>query len=288
MSEYTTIPKLCGSQNFTIWEIRMKALLVKQNFSSIINTDDVSTDVNDRALAEIHLFLQDGPLLQIRNETRAHAAWKALRSLYNPQGFSSEFLLLKEFFAAKLQNYNSMEEYLNKIRQLNDDLSAKNIVLPKQVIVAWVLNNLTDDFEMIVSTITQSLRTDITSYTFDQLFSNLLDESKRLSSLNTSHDNVLLTSTRGKQKQRYHSVPNNKYKIQKGKYCQRCKRNNHSTAECFFLKKNKQLHKQVQENKTSPIEEVDNLLITHENNTDQLIDFNSMDLDLDLGQDQTL
>lgn len=170
MSEYTTIPKLCGSQNFTIWEIRMKALLVKQNFSSIINTDDVSTDVNDRALAEIHLFLQDGPLLQIRNETRAHAAWKALRSLYNPQGFSSEFLLLKEFFAAKLQNYNSMEEYLNKIRQLNDDLSAKNIVLPKQVIVAWVLNNLTDDFEMIVSTITQSLRTDITSYTFDQLF----------------------------------------------------------------------------------------------------------------------
>ena len=67
----------------------------------VITTDDVSLDVNDRALAEIHTYLNDGPLLQIRNIDRAHVAWKALHSLYNPQGFSSEFLISKEFFCSQ-------------------------------------------------------------------------------------------------------------------------------------------------------------------------------------------
>ncbi|RKF81090.1 Retrovirus-related Pol polyprotein from transposon TNT 1-94 [Golovinomyces cichoracearum] len=260
MSESTSIPKLCGSENFTIWEIRMKAMLVKLNFSSIISTDDVTTDL--------------------------------LRDLYNPQGFSSEFLILKEFFTARQQNFNSMEEYLNKIRQLSDDLSAKNIILPKQVIIAWVLNNLSDDFEMIVSSITQSLRTDMSSYNIDQLFANLLDESKRLSSLKSSHDTVMLASTGGKKYQRYNNVSNNQNKIQKGKYCQKCKKRNHNTSECFFLKRRKQhqiqseAQSQAQCDKSSLNGQEDNLLVSMENEANNLIDFNNMDFDLDLDQNQ--
>ncbi|RKF80675.1 hypothetical protein GcC1_034029 [Golovinomyces cichoracearum] len=99
-----------------------------------------------------------------------------------------------------------MEEYLTKIRQLYDDLSAKNIILLKQVIFAWVLHNLSDDFEMIVSSITQSPRTDMPSYDIDQLFADLLEESKRLTSLNKSYDTALLTSTGGKKNQRHHKA----------------------------------------------------------------------------------
>ena len=72
-----------------------------------------------------------------------------------------------------------MEEYLNKIKQLSDQLKAKNLELPKQVIIAWVLNNLTDNYDGLVSNITQSLRTNIESYSIESLFSNLLNESKR-------------------------------------------------------------------------------------------------------------
>ena len=41
-----------------------------------------------------------------------------------------------------------MEEYLNKVKQLTDQLKAKRIELPSQVIVAWVLNNLTSPYEL--------------------------------------------------------------------------------------------------------------------------------------------
>ena len=50
--------------------------------------------------------------------------------------------------------YNSMEEYLNKVKQLSDQLKAKNLESPKQVIIAWVLNNLTDNYDRLVFNIT--------------------------------------------------------------------------------------------------------------------------------------
>ena len=72
-----------------------------------------------------------------------------------------------------------MKEYLNKIKQLSDQLKAKNLELSKQVIIAWVLNNLTNNYNGLVSNITQSLRTNIELYSIKLLFSNLLDELKR-------------------------------------------------------------------------------------------------------------
>ena len=47
-----------------------------------------------------------------------------------------------------------MEEYLNKVKQLSDQLKAKNLELPKQVIIAWILNNLTDNYDRLVFNIT--------------------------------------------------------------------------------------------------------------------------------------
>ena len=43
----------------------MSAVLVKEGQNKIITTDDVSNDINDRALSNIQLCINDGPLLQI-------------------------------------------------------------------------------------------------------------------------------------------------------------------------------------------------------------------------------
>ena len=60
-----SIPKLKGSENYPIWVIRISAVLVKEGQNKIITTDDVSNDINDRALSNIQLCINDGPLLQI-------------------------------------------------------------------------------------------------------------------------------------------------------------------------------------------------------------------------------
>ena len=48
-----SIPKLKGSENYPIWVIRMSAILVKEGQNSIITTNNVSDDINARALLSI-------------------------------------------------------------------------------------------------------------------------------------------------------------------------------------------------------------------------------------------
>ena len=92
--------------------------------------------------------------MQIRYTKTALEAWKLLKNLYSPKGFSSEFLICKELFETTLSKHSSMEEYLNKVKQLTDQLKAKGIELPSQVIVAWVLNNLTSPYKGFVIIVT--------------------------------------------------------------------------------------------------------------------------------------
>ncbi|POS82659.1 hypothetical protein EPUL_005826, partial [Erysiphe pulchra] len=132
-AEKVLINKLISSANFSIWAIRMKVFLTNCGNGSIITGDDVNNDVNKKALADIQLCLEDGPLLQVHNLTRAHQTWVALKNLYSPKGFSSEFLILKELFSCKLSKFDCMEDFLNTIKRLNDDLTSKEIKLPKQV-----------------------------------------------------------------------------------------------------------------------------------------------------------
>jgi hypothetical protein len=221
----TKIPKLRGATNYEVWALRTSAFLTKEGLIEAITQQPpvILQDINDKALANIQLLVEDGPLLQIQYIRSAKEAWESLKTLYSPQGFTSEFLICRDFFNATLDKYSSMEEYLNKVKQLSDQLKAKQLELPKQVIIAWVLNNLTDNYEGFVSNITQSLRNNTSTFTIETLFSNLLDESKRQDNKEVNH--ILYTKYKGKKP----------YKITKGQYCKYCKLASHNAKDCYFL-----------------------------------------------------
>ncbi|KAI0995475.1 hypothetical protein K3495_g12704 [Podosphaera aphanis] len=231
--EKFSIVKLSGSNNYPLWAIRMKAYLTKAGYSDILTTNEVTEEINKNASADIQLCLEDGPLVQVHTIDRAHTTWLSLQNLYSPKGFSSEFLTLREFFSCKLSKFASMEEYLNKVKQLTNDLESKEIILPNQVIIAWVLNNLTSEYNSIISNITQSLRNDRKSYDLESLFSTLIDESKRQTTL-TEHEVALFANTNNGQKHKptKHFKP---YKITKPKFCRNCKKTSHNANDCYFL-----------------------------------------------------
>jgi gag-polypeptide of LTR copia-type len=153
------ITRLTGSDNYDIWAIRMEAVLTEKGYFSVMTSSEaIGDELKAKALAYIRLSLADGPLLQIRNIRDPLQAWNALKALYEPKGFSSEFLLCRELFQTTLKSYKSIESYLNKIKQLHDDLIARNLAIPNKVIAAWVLNGLTSDYNSIVAIITQNIR----------------------------------------------------------------------------------------------------------------------------------
>src|SRR3981189_2860393 len=134
-----------------------------------------------KAAALIRLSLEDGPLIQTRGINDSMALWDRLKALYEPKGFSSEFLTCKELFSTTLAKCgNSMEGYLTKVKGLTDDLAARHLAIPNKVIAAYTLNNLTPEYEHTVAIISQSYRASDSQIDLISLFSQLVDESRRI------------------------------------------------------------------------------------------------------------
>jgi len=163
------IPKLKGSTNYIIWAVRMKAILTEKDLVNFIFEDSTSPK-NYKALSNIQLYCDDGPLLYIRDLESAKQAWDRLEELYNPKGFTTEHLTMKELWESHLENFDTMEDYLNKVKYIIDNLRSKDIELPELVVMSFVINHLTDEYESFVSNITQAFRKDPKAYTMDTLF----------------------------------------------------------------------------------------------------------------------
>jgi len=248
------IEPLRGEKNYELWSIRMSALLLKEglaqyikivnfSYSAVIENETlVEPDQNTiKAEALIKLNLFDGLLLQVRHISKPYKVWKALENLYSPKGFSSEFPLCKELFDTTLEKLNNkMELYLNQVKRLYDQLTAKNVIIPEKVIFAWVLNNLSPNYETLITTITQSIRVNSSSsIKLEELFSNLIDESKRLKHRD-SGETALYTT---KQKSKY--KPCNANKVTKNKsnnlnknlnksiICEHCRKKGHKIEKCW-------------------------------------------------------
>ena len=189
MQDTFKIPKLKGSQNYDIWSIRIQAIIIEKGYSNYILEDTSSNILEENALkttAIIKLALEDGPLLQTRFISNPYTLQISLENLYRAKGFSSEFILSKELINTTLNYYKgNLEEYLNAFKRVVNNLEARGINLPKKFIIALLLNNLNKDYKYVVTIITQSIRvTD--NINLEEIISQLLDKSRRITSIRTS------------------------------------------------------------------------------------------------------
>ena len=108
-----TLPKLKGTENYIIWTLRAKAILTEKGYNNALLYevgDNLTLKVNNKALSLIKLLCKDRPLLHLRSISSAKEAWEKLENLYNPKGFTIDFLILRELFNTSLGNFNSIEE----------------------------------------------------------------------------------------------------------------------------------------------------------------------------------
>lgn len=106
--------------------------------------------------------------------TRGHV-WRKLQDIYNPKGFTTEFLTFRKIFDTSLEHFDSVEEYLHKVTVLVDDLEGKEITLSPQLVMSWVLYHLGEEYDGFVTNIIQSPRNNPNAYNVETLFSTLLD-----------------------------------------------------------------------------------------------------------------
>lgn len=193
-TEELQIPQLKGSANYQIWSIQMRALLTDRDLHLSLLTTTTGRK-NEKALAVIQLYCEDGPLAHIQNIKDCQIAWQTLEELYSPKQSTTEFLLLNDFFNTSMDQFDTMEGYVNKIRALVNGLALTGYQLPSKLVISWVLNNLNKDHEALIQPIVRSMGRDAHSCNIESLFSTLINESNGM-----KHDKIMLTRKKGVQK----------------------------------------------------------------------------------------
>lgn len=255
--------RLKGSENWEAWSIRIRALLAKERLiialTPMHGSPQLPSEPNEAdqeryetligqypayvaeyqeksplAASYIKLALDDGPLYQTQHIEEAHALWTALEGLYKPSGFTSEFLLANQLFSTTLASSNyKMEDYLTKIKRLTDQLASRSLAIPDGIIAAYTLSKLTNEYQSVVAVISQTYRQGGASAKIDlaNLFSQLMDEEKRVKSRNVDTEMAMPAQSQGghQRGQNRANFGSNRPK------CPHCGRKGHNVDNCWKL-----------------------------------------------------
>ena len=131
---------------------------------------------------------------------------------------------------------------MQKIKRLINSLEAREIALPSKFVAALVLNNLNKEFDYLVTIITQDLRSN-KEIDLDQIFGQILDESRRLKGIkspfplnreenNTSKDLEMSLNTSNKKSTK--SYNNNlSSDSESSNKCLHCHKTGHNIDKCW-------------------------------------------------------
>ena len=238
------VPKLKGSANYDVWEIQISALLTEKGLVPM--TDDAeerriwyqsNVDKSYRALAIIRLHLENGPLINTKHCLSSEALIHCLQTLYKPKGFSSDFILCKELFTTTLARARTVENYLSRIRRLVEDLQARDLTIPNKVIAAYILSNLTNEYDHVVSVISQSYRSE-TDVDLDILFSQIMDESRRLKyrddDIEMSMTATMTQRDKSQAQKGNKSTKKGNFRPQNRQKCPHCNKTGHEPTKCWI------------------------------------------------------
>ena len=149
----------------------------------------------------------------------ASEAWKSLEKAFEDKGFHRRLGLLRSLCSIRLQNFSTMEDYVNKVMALSQKLSSIGKPIDDEFLGVILLQGLTADYDPMVMALENS-GVDITS---DFVKTKLLQDRKWHNNKNNSDDCALAMKKGNKSPWCWGCK-------QKGHYKNQCPRGNQSNS----------------------------------------------------------
>lgn len=200
------IAKLQGRVNYESWKFAVQALLDVDGLWDIVVGDERETDLAKRAAldrkAKARLVLAVDPVnfTHINSETTAKGVWDKLKSVFDDTGLSRRVGLLRTLISTRLDQCDSMEEFVNQITSNAQKLNGAGMKISDEWIASLLLAGLSPRFEPMIMAI-ESSGVKVSS---DQIKTQLLQDARPTAS--ASHNGESSMYTRNATTQR----PNNK------------------------------------------------------------------------------
>ncbi|KAL8483497.1 hypothetical protein ACS0TY_026255 [Phlomoides rotata] len=145
------VEKFTGKNDFGLWKVKMKALLVHLGLGSALESDgreESSTtgakkiEIGEKAHSAIILCLGDKPLREVSMEKTAIDVWRKLESLYQTKSISNKLYVKQKLLDFRMSEGKDLNEQLDTFNRYIDDLEDLDVKLEDDDKALMLLNAL--------------------------------------------------------------------------------------------------------------------------------------------------
>lgn len=156
------VEKFTGSNDFGLWKMKMKAILVKEGLALALEGEDKMPEIMkaeekkellDKAYSSLILGLGDKVLREVKKETSTVGIWGKLDSLYMSKAIPNRLLLKQKLFAFKMDEQKSLADNMDEFWKIIQDLESMSVVVDDEDQVIILLNSLPKAYTFFVDTL---------------------------------------------------------------------------------------------------------------------------------------
>ncbi|KAL8462441.1 hypothetical protein ACS0TY_032644 [Phlomoides rotata] len=145
------VEKFTGKNDFGLWKVKMKVLLVHHGLASALKTDESEessataakkVEINEKAHSAIILCLGNKPLREVSKEKTAIDVWRKLESLYQTKSVSNKLYVKQKLLDFRMSEDKDLDEQLDTFNRYIDDLEDLDVKLEDDDKALMLLNAL--------------------------------------------------------------------------------------------------------------------------------------------------
>ncbi|KAL8489406.1 hypothetical protein ACS0TY_025348 [Phlomoides rotata] len=150
------VEKFSWKNDFGLWKVKMKALLVHHGLVIALKSDkdeessisrERKIEIMEKAHSAIILCLGDKPLREVSKEKTAIDVWKKLESLYQTKSISNKLYVKQKLLDFRMSEDKNLSEQLDTFNRYVDDLEDLDVKLEDDDKALMLLNALPRSLE---------------------------------------------------------------------------------------------------------------------------------------------
>ncbi|CAM8893574.1 unnamed protein product [Rhodiola kirilowii] len=156
MADTTKLRPYDSNTDFSMWKLKMKAILIKEKCYRAIEdtwvantTDDVKKEIRDLAHSEIIMRLNDHVARQVMTITDPKALWEKLEEKYLSTSLPNRISLLGRLFTFKMDVHMTIQENLDIFLRITQDLDRCKDTIKDEHLAVIILHSLPNQFDIV-------------------------------------------------------------------------------------------------------------------------------------------
>lgn len=249
MGEKMQIEKLSGS-NFPTWKFKVKLLMIHKDVWQAVdplNEGEVSSVVDQKALAVIGLSVQNEQIVHIQSCSTAKEAWESLQKVHEDSGTASKIVLQDQLMTTKLESGKSVKDHIAKFRSVVSQPNSIDVLISDEQYIIILLRSFTDDYSQLVVTLEN-----IPDLKVEDGHARIVREEMRKTLANDNSEGTALRST---TTTRYKGHIARQKNDSKRTTCFYCGKEGHRIKDCYSRKN---YHERNQRRRVSPSNTISN------------------------------